>query len=120
MLTPIRFLLTILEGDVHSAVVSTYGVQLTTFPPSSAEGGFSATSFSAKGRYIAGFDSTDDGHVLLSSELQIADAYGRWIAPVANASAAMQPYFASSGLGLAFVDPFTGILHVGHLEISYR
>ena len=117
-----RFLVRVLDEErqsVYSMVVDAAGDRIVEFTQLDSGEGFSAASVSANGRYVVGYDAVDDGHVILSSKIYLADASNAWRVPIEGTKDGLDTALSRTGLFLAYLDPLDSHVYVGSLAIDY-
>ena len=80
--------------------------------------GFSPTSVSSDGRFLAGFRTVEDGHEVRSCAVYLSDVEGNWVVRIEGAPEAIRPHLSREGWWLAMECCAAGQIHVGELEIT--
>jgi len=81
---------------------------------------FVGTSVSADGRLVAGHRPRQGTGTFATSAMWLADAAGRWSAPVEDATHAVAVRLSHTGAFVAFEDPLsnTDLVHVGRVDVK--
>jgi hypothetical protein len=91
------------------------GETLLEFTP----GGFYGTSLGHNGQWIIGHvEGSADGHRIDSGEIWVASRTGRWIRSLTGVQIGVGAKSPARGDWLAFNDPTTLTVHIGHLRVT--